>query len=132
MAISKNYCLYDHTTNVFLKAISFVNDAEAIRWFTTIVNAEDNTQAPSLYPEQFTLMRLMDFDDKTGKYLSREGEDGEQANLARPVITGVEVADKVNMKFTMKQLLTALKSDLLNHDAKVDNNVIKNANEAIN
>ena len=123
MAIKKNYCLLDHTAQVFLNALSFENDAKAIQWFTTIVNEQDNKQAPSLYPESFTLYRLQDFDDKSGQYIPRDleqnqkaGEISEVENQPKALITGVEVADKVNMKFTMKQLLTALKSDLLTAD----------------
>ena len=123
MAIKKNYCLLDHTAQVFLNALSFENDAKAIQWFTTIVNEQDNKQAPSLYPESFTLYRLQDFDDKSGQYIPRDLEQNQKAgkiseveNQPKALITGVEVADKVNMKFTMKQLLTALKSDLLTAD----------------
>ena len=32
------YALLDHTAQVFLNPISFVNDADAIRWFGTVVN----------------------------------------------------------------------------------------------
>ena len=130
--ISKNYCLYDHTAQTFLKSLSFVNDAQAIQWFTTIVNSDDKTQSPALYPESFTLYRLMDFNDKTGLYQVRDLEQMKAADLdslpddkqPKPIITGVEVCDKVNMKFTMKQLLTALKSDLINSDLR-DNNVVE-------
>ena len=123
MAIKKNYCLLDHTAQVFLNALSFENDAKAIQWFTTIVNEQDNKQAPSLYPESLTLYRLQDFDDKSGKYIPRDLEQNQKAgkiseveNQPKALIAGVEVADKVNMKFTMKQLLVALKSDLLTAD----------------
>ena len=124
MAIKKTYCLYDHTAMVFLNSLVFENDAKAIQWFTTIVNQEDNTQAPSMYPESFTLYRLLDFNDKSGQYQPRDKEqiditkyETTNADLQpKPLITGVEVADKVNMKFTMKQLLTALKVDLQNYD----------------
>ena len=68
MAIKKQYCLFDHTAMVFLNSLVFENDAKAIQWFTTIVNADDKTQTPALYPESFTLYRLMDFNDKTGLY----------------------------------------------------------------
>lgn len=139
MAISKNYCLYDHVASVFLKTLSFENDGKAIQWFTTIVNQEDNTQAPAMYPESFSLYRVDDFDDKKGMYVPRDLENHMAANkdldinsldrLPKQIITGVEVADKVNMKFTMKQLLTALKSDLLNTDIK-DTNVVELTKEA--
>lgn len=124
MAIKKQYCLLDHTAQVFLNPVSFENDAKAIQWFTTIVNEENNQQAPSLYPESFTLYRLMDYDDKTGEHLPRDMEQQLQANknimigdldtTPKALITGVEVADKINMKFTMKELLRALKAELLN------------------
>ena len=41
------YSLLDHTAQVFLNPLSFTNDAEAIRWFTTtkkIVQNGDRTQ----------------------------------------------------------------------------------------
>jgi hypothetical protein len=137
MAIKKTYCLYDHTAMVFLNNLVFENDAKAIQWFTTIVNTDDKTQTPALYPESFTLYRLLDFDDKKGTFVPRDSEQSDEIKYTpealqpKAIITGVEVADKVNMKFTMKQLLTALKSDLLTHDQK-DNNVVDIANEVSN
>ena len=121
---------------VFLNSLVFENDAKAIQWFTTIVNADDNSQSPALYPESFTLYRLMDFNDKTGQYEPRDSENLNAAekeitpsqSQPKAIITGVEVADKINMKFTMKQLLTALKSDLINSDLK-DNNVVELSKE---
>ena len=126
MATKKQYCLFDHTAMVYLNSLVFENDAKAIQWFTTVVNTDDNQQAPALYPESFTLFRLMDFNDKTGIYQPRDSEQIKAADLdslpqdnqPKAIITGVEVADKVNMKFTMKQLLTALKSDLITADLK--------------
>jgi hypothetical protein len=137
MAIKKQYCLLDHTAQVFLNPITFENDGKAIQWFTTIVNSEDSNQAPSLYPESFSLYRLDDYDDKTGMYLARDAEQQLALNpeavlddKPKQIITGVEVADKVNMKFTMKQLLSALKSDLLN-PVKEDN-IVGISKEAVN
>jgi hypothetical protein len=137
MAIQKNYCLYDHVAHVFLNSISFPNDAKAIQWFTTVVNEENDRQAPSLYPESFSLYRLDDFDDKKGEYVPRDTQQQLQANKnityeeldrkPKQIITGVEVADKVNMKFTMKQLLTALKSDILNQES--NDNVVNLSKE---
>ena len=61
------YALLDHTAQIFLNPLSFINDKDAIRWFGTVVNSEEKTNV-SQHPEQFTLFRLADYDDKLGTY----------------------------------------------------------------
>ena len=66
------YALLDHTAQVFLNTLTFVNDNDAIRWFASQVNSDDDKSLLSKYPNQFTLYRLMDYDDKTGTFHPRD------------------------------------------------------------
>ena len=97
------YALLDHTAQIFLNPITFINDKDAIRWFGSVVNAEDKTNV-SQHPEQFTLFRLADYDDKLGTY----------AEAAQPqqIITGIQVQDEQLKKFTVADLIGMLKTEL--------------------
>ena len=52
------YALLDHTAQIFLNPITFINDKDAIRWFGSVVNSDEKTNV-SQHPEQFTLYRLI-------------------------------------------------------------------------
>ena len=97
------YALLDHTAQIFLNPITFINDKDAIRWFGSVVNSDEKTNV-SQHPEQFTLYRLADYDDQLGTY---------QDN-AQPVqvITGIQVQDEQTKKFTVAQLVTMIQTDL--------------------
>ena len=97
------YALLDHTAQIFLNPITFINDKDAIRWFGSVVNAEDKTNV-SQHPEQFTLFRLADYDDKLGTY----------AEAAQPqqIITGIQVQYEQLKKFTVADLIGMLKTEL--------------------
>jgi hypothetical protein len=110
--IKQMYALLDHTAQIFLNPLVFTNDGDAIRWFTTVVNNSDEKNNISKYPEQFTLFRLADYDEKTGCYLPREREP-ETVNLKpKQLITGVQVQEEKNKKFTVTQLITLLETEL--------------------
>ena len=64
MSIKKMYSLLDHTAGIFLNPLTFINDGDAIRWFGTVVNNQDEATNISKHPEQFTLYRLYDFNDQ--------------------------------------------------------------------
>lgn len=102
----QQYSVLDHTAQVFLNSITFQNDGDAIRWFTTLVNDEKQDSNISKYPEQFTLYRLANFDDKTGLY--------EYDELFKPkqLITGIQVQDTDNQKFSLKDMMNMLKEEL--------------------
>ena len=111
------YSLLDHTAQVFLNPLSFTNDAEAIRWFSTVVNNKDEKTNISQYPHHFTLYRLADYDDKTGTYHARDEEKAKTTNEAltqapKQIITGVQVQDEETKKFTVQELITMLKTEL--------------------
>lgn len=61
------YCLFDSKANAHLNPVSFVNDGEAVRWFTTIINAKEETNV-SRYPKDFSLCYLGTFDDESGEF----------------------------------------------------------------
>lgn len=111
------YSVLDHTAAIFLNPISFLNDGDAIRWFTSVVNAEDDKSNISKYPEQFTLYRLADYDDKTGTYHPRDEEKNTVAHQPisdkpHQIITGIQVQEEQLYKFTVKDLMAKLKSEL--------------------
>jgi Cys-tRNA synthase (O-phospho-L-seryl-tRNA:Cys-tRNA synthase) len=102
----QQYSVLDHTAQVFLNTLVFTNDGDAIRWFTTVVNDPKEETNISKYPEQFTLYRLADFDDKTGLFVYDE--------LFKPkqLITGIQVQDTEKQKFSLKDMLNMLKEEM--------------------
>ena len=99
MAIKKLYALLDHQAQHFLLPLSFTNDGDAIRWFTTLVNDEsENKQLPAKYPEQFTLYRLADYDDQMGLFGPRENEKSNINQSPKELITGIAVKEDIGSK----------------------------------
>ena len=98
------YALLDHTAQVFLNPLSFINDKDAIRWFGTVVNNTEEKNNISQHPEQFTLFRLADYDDKLGTY--------EENHQPQQIITGIQVQDEQLKSFTVKDLIAMLKLEL--------------------
>ena len=91
------YSLLDHTAQVFLNPLSFTNDADAIRWFGSVVNNKDEKTNISNHPEQFTLFRLADYDDQLGTY--------EPQAQPKQIITGIQVQEEETKKYTVKDLI---------------------------
>lgn len=62
------FCVHDLKAKVFMQPWCAVNDAVAVRHFTSSVNADagDRSSAISINPEDFTLFRVGEFDDHTG------------------------------------------------------------------
>jgi hypothetical protein len=116
--IKKNYAILDHTANVFLNSITFLTDAEAVRWFTTQVNGDTTQNLVALYPEQYTLYRLMDFDDKTGKHIPRDSEKlkaqkkepEEKDYLPKEIITGVVVKEEQKYRYSIEDIITKVET----------------------
>jgi hypothetical protein len=106
--INKMYSLLDTKSQTFLKPLSFVNDGDAIRWFTTVVNNTEKNELPALYPEQFILYRIADYDDQFGTFVARDfhkftetGTEPKPADLQpKEIITGTSVQNPENQKFT--------------------------------
>lgn len=110
--IKQQYALLDHKASIFLNPISFTNDGDAIRWFTTVVNNAEEKTNINKYPEDFTLYRLADYDDKTGLYMPRPNEPEITAAKPKQLITGVQVQNEAAKTFTIKELITMLKAEL--------------------
>ena len=98
------YALLDHTAQVFLNPISFINDGDAIRWFGTVVNNKEEKTNISNHPEQFTLFRLADYDDQLGTYDTQA--------QPKQLITGIQVQEEELKSFTVKDLIAMLKYEL--------------------
>lgn len=98
--LKRTYCLFDRKANIYMNPLTFLNDDEAMRWFTTIVNAEETTNV-SLYPQDFILVYLGTFDDESGKY----------ANELEELCTGTTVK-QVRQEFTVKDIFQQLQDYL--------------------
>ena len=106
------YAILDHTAQVFLNPITFTNDGDAIRWFTTVVNNSEEQNNINKYPESFTLFRLADWNDQTGAYEPREKEADSVHLMPKQLITGIQVQQEQLKSFTVKDLIAILKSEL--------------------
>jgi hypothetical protein len=101
--IKKFYSILDHTAGVFLNPYTVTNDGEAIRLFTTFVNAEHDETNISKYPEQFSLWYLGEFDDVLGEYKNAENKQ---------LITGVAVQDNVKKKLSLEEIVNMFEMEL--------------------
>jgi hypothetical protein len=106
------YALLDHTAQVFLNPLTFTNEGDAIRWFTTIVNDDKQESNINKYPESFTLYRLQDYDDKTGENTPRENEEVQIGSKPKQIITGIQVQNTETQKFSLKDMMNMLKEEL--------------------
>lgn len=68
------YSVKDNKVGVFCSPFNHVNDAEAIRDLTTVVNLEKGDSKLSTYPEDFDLYYIGEFDTDTGKMIQEEIE----------------------------------------------------------
>lgn len=106
MAIKKQYALYDATATVFLNPLTFTNDAEAIRWFTTSCNEKnpDKQSMISMHPGDYTLYRLADYDDLIGQYQPRDiNTSGEPSQEPKKIINGRDVLE-IETRLTLEDI----------------------------
>jgi len=96
----RTYCLFDHKANIYLNPLTFLNDGEAIRWFTTIVNSNEKTNV-SLYPKDFTLCYLGTFNDVSGQFIN----DGKE------LIPGNAVKN-TEEKLTLKEIYEFMQKEI--------------------
>ena len=59
------YTLHDSKANRFTHPMTMMNDGDAIRGFTTVLNTPNTSY--NLYPDDFTLFAIGEFDELTGK-----------------------------------------------------------------
>lgn len=124
--LKKQYALLDSTSSIFLNPIVFTNDGDAIRWLTTVVNNKEEQTNISKYPESFSLYRLADYDDSTGLYNPRANEKDITAMSPKQIITAIQVKTDEDKKFTIRELIDMLKTELTNH------NIIEIADKKVN
>jgi hypothetical protein len=124
--IKKHYSVFDTTSQQFLNPLVFVNHGDAIRWFTTVVNDEKKESNIAKYPTQFMLFFMYDMDDKTGMTGTWNAEQSKMDPQKTPqeLIIGAACVEEQEKTFTVKQLVTMLKTEL--HT----DNVINLADEA--
>ena len=96
----KMYSILDRTVNTFFNPIHFVDDADAIRWFTTAVNNKNKQQASNieLYPEQFQLWSVGEFNDSSGQFTGTQ----------KQLIDGLSVKDTEKV-YTIKDLIEEIR-----------------------
>ena len=70
----KMYALFDKQVNTYMNPLYFVEDAEAIRWLTTVVNEKREKTNINLYPHQFILIALGEYDDTNGEFINNQRE----------------------------------------------------------
>lgn len=91
--LKKMYSLFDKKANVHLNPLHFSNHGEAVRWFTTMVNQKGEATNVSLYPKDFILCYLGEFDDEKGSFQNEYSE----------VIHGTSVVD-TEKRYTLREL----------------------------
>lgn len=89
----KIYSLLDKKVGHFLNPLVFKNDAEAMRWFQTVINSEEDSN-PSKYPEDFSLYYLGSMCDQSGQFHSEASE----------LCAGLTVKD-TEVKYTIKDII---------------------------
>lgn len=95
------YAIFDKQIGRYMNPLVFINDGEAIRWFTTCVNPPHGEQSNvSLYPEHFVLYRLGTYSDVSGNFDS----------VVREIIVGNAVLDTSEPRFTVEELLDMMRS----------------------
>lgn len=65
------YAIYDSAARAYGRPWFQPNDGLAIRAFQALVNAKEETDV-SLYPDQFTLFQIGEYDDTEGVIVPRE------------------------------------------------------------
>lgn len=111
MSVKKQYALYDAIATVFLNPLVFTNDAEAIRWFTNMVNEKDQAKISmvSQHPSDFTLYRLADYDDLIGQFQPRDiNTSGEPSQEPKKIINGRDVIN-LEPKLTLQEIKDLIK-----------------------
>ena len=92
------YALFDKQAKCHLNPLHFINHGEAVRWLTTIVNnAEEKQSNVTLYPHQFVLIHVFNYDDQNGK----------TENINEEIMEASAVKETVP-RYTIKQLLDQL------------------------
>jgi hypothetical protein len=72
--IKNIYAMYDKQVGSYLAPLTLETDAEAIRVFTTWVNADDKQNNVSLYPEHFSMWKLGTVDTTSGNLETEQKE----------------------------------------------------------
>lgn len=62
----KIFTVHDSASETFINPFCMVTERDAIQGLKKMVNAEDENQY-SLYPEDFNLMQLGEYDNRTGR-----------------------------------------------------------------
>lgn len=60
------YSIRDIKSGIFNPPTCHTTHGEAERWFRTIVNRKGEANTVSLYPEDFSLFHIGEYDDNTG------------------------------------------------------------------
>jgi hypothetical protein len=114
MSIKKHFAMHDLKAGHFLNPITFTNEAEAIRWFTTQVNADKENNLVARFPNDYMLFYMYDMDDKTGM----TGQWNPATNKMDPqqapkeLIMGGSCIEEQNKLWTINELVGMLEKKL--------------------
>ena len=70
--LTNTYTMYDSKAKTYMKTFDVRNDGEAIRLLTTWVNDSSTQTNINKYPEHFSLWKIGQYDDQSGKYVNNE------------------------------------------------------------
>ena len=112
--IIKHFAIHDLKAGHFLNSLTFTNEAEAIRWFTTMVNGDQAENNIARHPNDYMLFYMFDMDNKTGMVgkwnPGTNHMDGQEA--PKELIMGGSCIEEQNKKFTINELMGLLKLEM--------------------
>ena len=112
--INRNYAIHDLKAGHFLNPLVFGNDAEAIRWFTTMVNSDKKENNIARHPSDYMLFYMFDSDNKTGHTGTWSPTENKMLSQDSPkeLIMGSSCIEPENKTFTINELVGMLKIEL--------------------
>ena len=112
--INKHYAVHDLKAGHFLNAITFTTDAEAIRWFTTMVNGDKTENNIARHPNDYMLFYMYDIDNQTGHTGTWDNINNKMGTQESPkeLIMGASCIEPENKAFTINELVGMLKIEL--------------------
>jgi hypothetical protein len=110
--IVKYYAIMDLKAQHFLKVLAFQNHGEAIRWFSTQVNGNKQESLIARFPSDYMLFHMFDMDDKTGMTGTELNGELKTQETPKELIMGASCIEEENKQFTVKELITLLKTEL--------------------
>ena len=112
--IQKQFAIHDLKAGHFLNCLTFQNEGEAIRWFSTQVNGDKETNMVARNPNDFMLFYMFDLDNKTGMTGSWYPETNtmEKQKAPKELIMGGSCIEEQNKQWTINELVAMLQKQM--------------------